>query len=98
MIRDMIQRLVTGLVTGRFFLTQILTQNRKFWYGRSSTKGKNNREYPDRIAPNGRFGAEKMPRPILLSSRSGVRVPPGVPLKFGKRWVGQSGCKMVQSS
>ena len=61
------------------FLTQILTQNRKFRYGRSSTKGKLPFEYPYRKAPNGRFSAEKTPWPILLSSRSGVRVPPGVP-------------------
>ena len=80
LIRNTVRRLVTGLVTGRFFLTQILTQNRKFRYGRSSTKGKNHCEYPDRTAPNGRFSAEKTPRPILLSSRSGVRVPSGVPL------------------
>ena len=46
MIRDMIQRLVAILGTGRFFLTQILTQNRKFRYGRSSTKGKISLEYP----------------------------------------------------
>ena len=80
MIRDMIQRLVAILGTGRFFLTQILTQNRKFRYGRSSTKGKIPFEYPYRTAPNGRFSAEKTPWPILLSSRSGVRVPSGVPL------------------
>ena len=43
------------------FLTQILTQNRKFRYGRSSTKGKIHRENPDRTAPNGRFSAEKTP-------------------------------------
>ena len=98
MIRDMIQRLVAGWVTGRLRLTQILTQNRKFRYGQDSTNGKTQPEYPYRTAPNGRIRAEKTPRPILLSSRSGVRVPPGVPLKFGKRWVGQSGCKMVQSS
>ena len=61
------------------FLTQILTQNRKFRYGRGSTKGKTHPEYPCWKAPNGRFSAEKTPRPILLSSRSGVRVPSGVP-------------------
>ena len=89
MIRDMIQRLVAGLVTGRFFLTQILTQNRKFRYGRGSTKGKIPFVYPYRKAPNGRFSAEKTPRPILLSSRSGVRVPSGVPTFSANRiwWV-----------
>ena len=61
MIRDMIQRLIAGLVTGRFFLTQILTQNRKFRYGRGSTKGKISLEYPYRKAPNGRIRAEKTP-------------------------------------
>ena len=63
------------------FLTQILTQNRKFRYGQGSTNGKTQPEYPYRTAPNGRIRAEKTPRPILLSSRSGVRVPPGVPLQ-----------------
>ena len=62
------------------FLTQILTQNRKFRCGRFSIKGKNHRKYPDRTAPNGRFSGQKTLLPILLSSRSGVRVPPGVPL------------------
>ena len=68
------------MVTGRFLLTQILTQNRKFRYGQGSTNGKTQPEYPYRTAPNGRIRAEKTPRPILLSSRSGVRVPSGVPL------------------
>ena len=67
------------LVTGRLLLTQILTQNRKFRYGRSSTKGKLPFQYLYGTAPNGRIRTEKTPRPILLSSRSGVRVPPGVP-------------------
>ena len=62
------------------FLTQILTQNRKVRCGRGSTKGKLPFQYPYGTAPNGRFSAEKTPWPILLSSRSGVRVPPGVPL------------------
>ena len=43
-------------------------------------QGENTFEYPYRTAPNGRFSAEKTPWPILLSSRSGVRVPSGVPL------------------
>ena len=43
------------------FLTQILTQNRKFRYGRGSTKGKIACEYPYRKAPNGRFILEKTP-------------------------------------
>ena len=40
LIRNTVRCLVAILVTGRFFLTQILTQNRKFRYGLSSTKGK----------------------------------------------------------
>ena len=61
MIRDMIQRLVAILGTGRFFLTQILTQNRKFRYGRGSTNGIFPPNYPYRKAPNGCFSAEKTP-------------------------------------
>ena len=38
------------------------------------------REYPDRTAPNGPKSTLKSPVPTLLSSRSGVRVPSGVPL------------------
>ena len=80
----MIQRLVAGWVTGRLRLTQILTQNRKFRYGHSITKGKFRSENPDRTAPNGCFSVPKTLLPILLSSRSGVRVPPGVPNLFGR--------------
>ncbi len=75
-------------------MTQILTQNRKFRYGRGSTKGKIPFEYPYRTAPNGRFSAEKTPRPILLSSRSGVRVPPGVPIL----WCGEDSKIKIQQS
>lgn len=57
------------------FLSQILTQNRKNWYGQSSTKGKRTLKLPCEKAPNGRHSATKIPRPILLSGRSGVRVP-----------------------
>ena len=43
------------------FLTQILTQNRKFRYGQGSTKGKIPFEYPYRTAPDGRIRTEKTP-------------------------------------
>ena len=68
-------------VTRRLFLTQILTQNGKNQCGQRSTNGKSPPQLPAQRASKGRFSTEKTPFPTLLSSRSGVRVPPGVPLQ-----------------
>ncbi len=66
-------------VSKRAFLTQVLTQNRKNWYALESIKAKLLLKPFHQSVPNGQESAAKIPRPILLSSRSGVRVPPGVP-------------------
>ena len=68
-------------VTRHLFLTQILTQNGKNQCGQRSTNGKVPLQLSYQRAPKGRFSTEKTPFPTLLSSRSGVRVPPGVPLQ-----------------
>ena len=63
-------------------MTQILTQNRKKRYGKDAAKEKAALKFPHQRAPNGRKITAKMPFPILLSSRSGVRVPSGVPISY----------------
>ena len=62
-------------------MTQILTQNRKNRYGRDTIKEKATLKFPHQRASNGQKITPKIPRPMLLSSRSGVRVPSGVPFK-----------------
>ena len=62
-------------------MTQILTQNGKNQCGQRSTNGKEPLQLSYQRAPKGRFSTEKTPFPTLLSSRSGVRVPPGVPFQ-----------------
>ena len=70
-------------------MTQILTQNRKKRYGMDAVKEKSALKSPHQRVPNGHKITAKMPFPILLSSRSGVRVPSGVPFLLLRRIIPQ---------